>query len=415
MAAGSEPTGPIGWIAFVLSVLAYMLTVLNLMALYGAFITTIRMAPVEIRDYLGNLRQQMCEERWALGQQGKELRAKPAAARLYPSHHLHHLHPHRTQAHHDVDVKTAEDRVYRRRSHRQSRRASSSMGSDDSTWRGCGASDNTNSTEAELLRLSMSEHTLALHQQVLRDLWQQFKDLERPFLVAAGRRAEAMRHGDVWIEKDLAGADARAADMEAHGDTGSFASWTAVYRCDFGHRFLWWRTKDDVRKVADKVSRLMMQRTEREVSHVRIMVKGIVEQGYSVGFGGGQRQGGRGGPEIRVDETPVLHHPTDDGMPSVRNHNGGGSSSSSDDEETQETPLTAKAAVNSGCSEVQRESSIVSEWRDRNSQARQATAPRSPPRVVQIRSSRDGRRTEYTVRSRGGGGPGGAVRVEEDE
>ncbi|EJT72170.1 hypothetical protein GGTG_09037 [Gaeumannomyces tritici R3-111a-1] len=367
-----------------------MLTVLNLMALYGAFITTVRMAPVEIGDYLGNLRQQMCGERWALRQQGKELRVKLAAARLYHSHHLHHLHHHRTQAHHDVDAKTAEDRVYRRRSHRRSRRASSSMGSDGSTWRGCGASDNTNSTEAELLRLSMSEHTLALHQQ-------------------------AMRHGDVWTEKDLAGADARAADMEAYGDTGSFASWTAAYRRDFGHRFLWWRTKDDVRKVADKVSRLMMQRTEREVSHVRIMVKGIVEQGYSVGFGGGQRQGGRGGPEIRADEAPVLHHPTDDGMPSVRSHNGGGSSSSSDGEETQETSSTTMAAVNAGCSEVQRESSIVSEWRDRNSQARQATAPRSPPRVVQIRSSRDGRRTEYTVRSRGGGGPGGAVRVKEDE
>ncbi|KAL8293899.1 hypothetical protein RB597_007673 [Gaeumannomyces tritici] len=392
MAAGSESTGPIGWIAFVLSVLSYMLTVLNLMALYGAFITTVRMAPVEIGDYLGNLRQQMCEERWALRQQGKELRAKLAAARLYHSHHLHHLHHHRTQAHQDVDAKTAEDRVYRRRSHRRSRRASSSMGSDDSTWRGCGASDNTNSTEAELLRLSIGRS-----------------------LVAAGRRAEAMRHGDVWTEKDLAGADARAADMEAYGDTGSFASWTAAYRCDFGHRFLWWRTKDDVRKVADKVSRLMMQRTEREVSHVRIMVKGIVEQGYSVGFGGGQRQGGRGGPEIRADEAPVLHHPTDDGMPSVRSHNGGASSSSSDGEETQETSSTAKAAVNAGCSEVQRESSIVSKWRDRNSQARQATAPRSPPRVVQIRSSRDGRRTEYTVRSRGGGGPGGAVRVEEDE
>ncbi|KAL8321488.1 hypothetical protein RB593_003864 [Gaeumannomyces tritici] len=398
MAAGSESTGPIGWIAFVLSVLSYMLTVLNLMALYGAFITTVRMAPVEIGDYLGNLRQQMCEERWALRQQGKELRAKLAAARLYHSHHLHHLHHHRTQAHQDVDAKTAEDRVYRRRSHRRSRRASSSMGSDDSTWRGCGASDNTNSTEAELLRLSMSEHTLALHQQVLRDPWQQFKDLERPFPRGGGPAGR----GD-------------AARGRAYGDTGSFASWTAAYRCDFGHRFLWWRTKDDVRKVADKVSRLMMQRTEREVSHVRIMVKGIVEQGYSVGFGGGQRQGGRGGPEIRADEAPVLHHPTDDGMPSVRSHNGGASSSSSDGEETQETSSTAKAAVNAGCSEVQRESSIVSKWRDRNSQARQATAPRSPPRVVQIRSSRDGRRTEYTVRSRGGGGPGGAVRVEEDE
>ncbi|KAL8391819.1 hypothetical protein RB595_002140 [Gaeumannomyces hyphopodioides] len=415
MAAGSEPTGPIGWIAFVLSVLSYILTVLNLIALYGAFATTIRMAPAEIRDYLGNLRQQMCEERWALRQQGKELRAKLAAARLYHSHHHHH---HRTQAHRDADyVKTAGDRVHRRRSHRRSRRTSSRGGSDDDSTRrdhgGCGSSDNTNSTDAELLRLSMSEHTLALHQQILWDLWQQFKDLERPFLVASGRRAEAMRHGDMWTEKDLAEADARA-DMEAYCDTGSFASWTAVYRCDFGHRFLWWRTKDDVRKVADKVSRLMMQRTEREVSHVRMMVKGIVEQGYSVGFGGGQRQGGGGGLESRAAGGTVLHHPADNGMSSVMGSSSS-SNSSSDDGETQDTSSTAKAAVNAGCSEVQRESSIVSEWRGSNSQASQATAPRSPPRVVQIRSSRDGRRTEYTVRSRGGGGPGGAVSVEEQE
>ncbi|KLU93178.1 hypothetical protein MAPG_12115 [Magnaporthiopsis poae ATCC 64411] len=366
MAAKGEQVGPIGLISLVLSVLLYILAVLNLIALWGGTITTIRMAPVEIKDILGSLRQQICEERWALRQQRKELRARLDAARLRR---------HRTPAHHDADSIKADD-----------------------NYSSYGSSDKTNSTDLELLRLSLSEHTLTLHQQNLRDLWQQFKALERPFLVASGRRAEAMRRGDGWTDKNLTDDEARA-DMEAHGEAGSFASWTALYRCNFGGRFLWWRTKGDVRRLADKVSRLMMMRTEREVSHIRMMVKGIVEQGSSSSYGGGQ---GTGTQESSLDGATLSP------LPSPRTR-----SISSEDEETQDS--SAKAAVDAGGSEVQRQSSIVSEWRERPFQARQARNPRSPPRVVHIRSSRGGRRTEYMVRPRPGGGPGGPVRVEEHE
>lgn len=44
---------------------------------------------------------------------------------------------------------------------------------------------------------------LYLLHRTVKDLWTEFKNLERPFLVASGKRAEEIRKGDYWGESDV--------------------------------------------------------------------------------------------------------------------------------------------------------------------------------------------------------------------
>ncbi|KAF4778753.1 hypothetical protein HER10_EVM0010022 [Colletotrichum scovillei] len=217
----AEVPNSLNWVSFVTGILSFALTTLNLIALYGNFVATIRSAPNEIRDSLGNLRQQLCEERQALRHQSREIRTKTKLRQ----------------------------RIYN-------------------------LSDRHASHEARSA-LSYAEQTLPLHYLTLRDLWRTFKELERPFLIASGYRAEAIHNGAPWGEGDL---DEKVrADFEKHGEQNSFADWSAVYKCDFAHRFIWWQIKDDVKKLGDEVMRVMARRTEREVTYTRMMVKQIFQ------------------------------------------------------------------------------------------------------------------------------------------
>ncbi|KAF6802467.1 hypothetical protein CSOJ01_11594 [Colletotrichum sojae] len=218
-----EVPNSLNWLSFVTGILGFALTTLNLIALYANFIATIRSAPEEIRDSLGNLRQQLCEEREALRHQTREIRSK------------------------------SKSKLRRRISHIGDRLAN----------------------EEARKALEYAEKTLPLHYLTLRDLWHSFKELERPFLVASGHRAEAIRNGASWCENDLV--EKVRPDFERHGEAGSFADWSAFYKCDFAHRFIWWQTKDDVKKLGDEVMRVMLRRTEREVTYTRMMVKEIFQ------------------------------------------------------------------------------------------------------------------------------------------
>ncbi|KAK1585541.1 uncharacterized protein LY79DRAFT_704673 [Colletotrichum navitas] len=207
----------LNWVSFVTGILSFGLTILNLIALYGNFVATIRAAPSEIRDALGNLRHQLCEEREALRYQTKEIRSN---GRLRQG------------------IAIVNDRLASHEAHKT---------------------------------LMHAEKTLPLHYMTLRDLWCSFKDIERPFLVASGFRAEAILNGATWSEGDL---DEKVRpDFEKHGEAESFADWSALYKCDFMHRFIWWQVKDDVKKLSDEVGRIMARRTEREVTSTRMMVK----------------------------------------------------------------------------------------------------------------------------------------------
>lgn len=267
----------LSYISFVIGIISFIITVLNLLALYANFLGTVRSAPVEIRDALGNLRAQLMEEREALRQQTRELRNRKAQMRSRP------LHP-----------------AHAGRARSSSRNGLSPRASSGNLRGG-----------AHTYALNYSEQTLGLHYQTVRDLWRQFKSLERPFLVSSGGRAEAIRNGDEWVEKPLADEKTLREDVEMHGGGGgdpgssSFADWTAFYRCDFAHRFIWWQSKSDVVKLADEVQRVMLRRMEREVTCMRMMLKQLRDGGEGPeeiasprfdggGGGGGGGQGGGG-------------------------------------------------------------------------------------------------------------------------
>ncbi|KAF9874675.1 hypothetical protein CkaCkLH20_07812 [Colletotrichum karsti] len=232
----------LNWLSFVTGILGFALTTLNLIALYANFVATIRSAPHEIRDGLGNLRQQLCEEREALRHQTKEIRSKSKLRQK-----VMHL----------------------------------------------GMGDKNANNEARRA-LEYAEKTLPLHYLTLRDLWRNFKELERPFLVASGQRAEAIHNGASWGENDLDEKVHR--DFERNGEMASFADWTALYKCDFAHRFIWWQTKDDVKKLGDEVMRIMARRTEREVTYTRMMVRQMfLDDGSTQTVNKGPRRPGGGG------------------------------------------------------------------------------------------------------------------------
>ena len=44
---------------------------------------------------------------------------------------------------------------------------------------------------------------MQLLHRTIKQLWIEFKNLERPFLVADGRRAEKIRKGDYWGDSDV--------------------------------------------------------------------------------------------------------------------------------------------------------------------------------------------------------------------
>lgn len=261
----------LSYISFVIGIISFIITVLNLLALYANFLGTVRSAPVEIRDALGNLRAQLLEEREALRQQTRELRNRKAQMRQQ-NRPLHPAHAGRARS--------------SSRNGLSPRASSGNLRGGQSTY-----------------ALSYSEQTLGLHYQTVRDLWRQFKSLERPFLVRSGSRAEALRNADAWAEKDFIDEKTiREEDIEMHGDTTTgFADWSAVYRCDFSHRFIWWQSKSDVVKLADEVQRVMLRRMEREVTCMRMMLKQLRDGGdgpeeiASPRFDGGGGGGGGGG------------------------------------------------------------------------------------------------------------------------
>ncbi|KAI6365297.1 hypothetical protein MCOR25_005426 [Pyricularia grisea] len=367
---------PLQWVHFVITLLTYFWTILCFIGIYGVLVSTLRRAPVEITECLGNLRQQMCEERWALRQQTRELRAKIASARAKGERYRvgadlvnHHHHYNR----HD------------RRRRRSRRGEGCGYCSDEADCSPCGLDDCCpGEGSLELMRLTLSEHTLTLHHSILRDLWRQFKELERPFLVSPTVVAKAVRDDDRWSEDDFVEIKIRA-DIEAHGEAGSFSGWTATYSCTFMQRITWYRTKDNVRLLGDKLQRLMLQRMAREVSHVRMMVKGLVRHD-AIEAGSPKKPCGCVGVcthqvQLQVEQVHCRKPASEETC---------SSSSSSDN-----------ARVEAKKVEERREKSVVSVWRFReDDQVRHALQRRVSERTNRPsdgRSGRQRRRTSYVV------------------
>lgn len=246
----------LSYVSFCIGIFSFCLTILNLLALYSNFLATIRAAPDELRDALGNIRAQILEEREALRQQTRELRAKKAVLRDATA-----------------NARRAPSRPHP--AHRGRPRSASRSFDNLRSF----ANGNGNGYS-----LTYSEQTLSLHYQTIRDLWRKFRALERPFLIPSDVRAEQAHRGATWGEDDIVNEKGVREDFEMQGDLGAGSSdgntsYTMPYQCDFMHRFIWWQSKKDVLKLADTVQRVMLRRMEREMTCVRMMVKQLRDGG----------------------------------------------------------------------------------------------------------------------------------------
>ena len=84
----------------------------------------------------------------------------------------------------------------------------------------------------------------------IRDLWQEFRNVERPFLIRSPLRAEAVQRGDYWGESDVdekpyakpsgGSNEKRVKDRMGMAEAGLAPDkQTYYYRTDLVHRFIW--------------------------------------------------------------------------------------------------------------------------------------------------------------------------------
>ncbi|KAK7946325.1 uncharacterized protein PG986_010646 [Apiospora aurea] len=227
---------------FLLGAFGAALTLLNLIALYADMVATIRQAPKQMREAFGNVRQQLSEEREALTHQMRQSRLTQEQQRKL----------HEAASKRDI------------------------------------ANGSGNGGGVVLLPLTYTDETLLLHYNTLKNLWVQFKELEQPFLLPldevhlAESAAYQLDRDDSWNTEHF-----RAARLDpphkSHGTkkTKNYdhkheflgpEALESLYQCSFVHRFIWWRTKPDVKRLGEKVVKIMLRRMEREVTQTRLMV-----------------------------------------------------------------------------------------------------------------------------------------------
>lgn len=244
---------------FILGAFGAALTLLNLIALYADMVATIRQAPKQMREAFGNVRQQLSEEREALTHQMRQSRL------------------------------TQEQQHKLRAAAKRHETAAAAHGHGDGSGSGAGVGEGG----VVLLPLTYTDETLLLHYNTLKNLWLQFKELERPFLLPldevhlAESAAYQLDRDDSWNTENF-----RAARLEPpapkhgpkHKSPGHRKGYDhkheflgpedleSLYQCSFVHRFIWWRTKPDVKRLGEKVVKIMLRRMEREVTQTRLMV-----------------------------------------------------------------------------------------------------------------------------------------------
>ena len=214
-------------------------------------ISSIRYAPDQIPLALGNLRQEIEAERWALRQRCKEGDS--------------------------FQVFKVSGRMRKRK-------------------RGL---------QAEVMHLLM---------RTVDKLWMDFLELERPFLIKSGTRAEAVQRGDYWGEKDIDADNEKAPGTSRKGNRGGNAKRMSAmgmeeanvgfderyYRTDLSHRIIWWQSKGNVDRLAQQVQRVQIRRIERDTYEMDELVKRILRKMDGGGDGGGSGSGSEsddGGPK----------------------------------------------------------------------------------------------------------------------
>ena len=146
--------------------------------------------------------------------------------------------------------------------------------------------------------------------QTTEKLWLDFKELERPFLIRSGSRAEAVRKGDYWGDSDVdekarppgtprrGGEKTRRANATAGVEEANIGIDENYYRTDLTHRFIWWQSKSDVLSLADQVQRVQIRRIERDVYECDELVKRMLRK-MDGGRDGGASGSGSGSDDGR--------------------------------------------------------------------------------------------------------------------
>ncbi|KAK8070666.1 hypothetical protein PG997_010869 [Apiospora hydei] len=240
---------------FLLGAFGAALTLLNLIALYADMVATIRQAPKQMREAFGVVRQQLSEEREALTHQMRQSRL------------------------------TQEQQ---RRLHESAAASKRNIANGNAGGSGSG----NGGGGVVLLPLTYTDETLLLHYNTLKNLWVQFKELEQPFLLPldevhlAETAAYQLDRDDSWNTEHFRAARLDPPPPPPHKSHGTKKTKSydhkheflgpealeSLYQCSFVHRFIWWRTKPDVKRLGEKVVKIMLRRMEREVTQTRLMV-----------------------------------------------------------------------------------------------------------------------------------------------
>lgn len=144
-------------------------------------------------------------------------------------------------------------------------------------------------------------------------LWVDFRELERPFLIKSGRRAEAVKKGDYWGESDLDVDEKGGGKLPGtpkKGDAGKRTNMMGMeeanvgvderyYRTDLTHRFIWWQSKSDVENLAQQVQRVQIRRIERDVFECDELMKRLLRKLDGQDNGGGSGSGSESGSDDR--------------------------------------------------------------------------------------------------------------------
>ena len=132
----------------------------------------------------------------------------------------------------------------------------------------------------------------------IKDLWVEFRNVERPFLIKNPMRAEEVRKGDYWGESDL-DEKPRGKNRLKQAEEGIRQAGKQYYRTDLAHRWIWWQSKGDVERLADQVQRVQIRRMERDLYEADELVKRLVRRDGGVDEGSGSPSGSSSGSDGR--------------------------------------------------------------------------------------------------------------------
>ncbi|KPI35552.1 uncharacterized protein AB675_10964 [Cyphellophora attinorum] len=283
--------------------ISFAITIITLLGVYSSLLSTMRSAPTRIPIVLGNLRQEILAERAYLRQRIAEGR-DPFG--VMPE---------------TLDSSSAGGVSRGAPGHRGGRRGGIRAAEEQESY-------------TKLLSFTV------------RDLWMEFRRLERPFLVNSGLRAKAIEKGDYWSEGDLVSIGRRRTRDVEGGDGSEYSTpsgddekggarrrrtkrkrhhrkksakqlkeeeeifrgdeeeWeldegradliqkgAQFYNTDMSHRFIWWQTEDMVKSLAEQVQRVQIRRMERDLFETDELVRLLI---LDRGLHGRGRAGNRG-------------------------------------------------------------------------------------------------------------------------